>query len=463
MNGPLTQPALLLSSLLTHAERHHCGQQVVSRRAEGDLHRCTYRELAERSRRLAHALSLLGVGFGERVATLAWTGYRHLELYLAASGSGAVLHALDPRQHPDQVAHSTDHANDKILFFDLSFLPLVEAVAMKVETIRAFVLMADRTQMPASTLVPRLLCYEDLLQAAPATFEWPAFDEHAAASVCDIPVLAGAPRQAVRSHRATLLHAATAALPDALNCSARDALLAAQPMSQVDAWNQVAMACLVGAKVVFPGPFLDGRSLHELIEGEAVSMAVGEPQAWQGLLAHAESHNLALPTLRRALVDRSSSLSAPMRALRERYGLQVLHAGGYAACTPTDPTSSDSPPNDQPARLTDHIRDFIKSDGEWIASTDVENIALSHPAVAMAACIAVAHPEWHERPLLVVVKKPGAALTREELLHFFAGRIARWWVPDDVAFVPALPLDASGKVLRSKLRERFQPPPRPAT
>src|SRR5205085_8265942 len=252
MIGSMMQQPLLISSLLVHAERHHGDQEVVSRRVEGDLHRYTYSELAARSRRMAKAVAALGVKFGDRVATLAWNGYRHMELYYAVSGSGAVLHTLNPRLHPDQVVWIADHAEDKVVFFDLSFLPLIEAVAHRVDTVKAFVAMTDRSRMPASTSIPNLLCYEDLLEAQDDAFEWPAFDENTASSLCYTSGTTGNPKGALYSHRSTMLHTMASALPDALNWSARETILPVVPMFHVNAWGLPYAACMVGAKLVFP-------------------------------------------------------------------------------------------------------------------------------------------------------------------------------------------------------------------
>jgi acyl-CoA synthetase (AMP-forming)/AMP-acid ligase II len=539
MNVSMMQQPLLISTLLTHAERHHGEQQIVSRRVEGDIHRTTYRELAARSRRLANALAALGVGHGKRVATLAWNGYRHMELYYAVSGSGAVLHTLNPRLHPDQVVWIADHAEDQVLCFDLSFLPLIEAIASRVKTIKHFVAMTDRAHMPAPGKVPGLLCYEDLIEQAASDFIWPVFDENEPSSLCYTSGTTGNPKGALYSHRSTVLHTYAAALPDSLNCSARDVILPVVPMFHVNAWGLPYIACMVGAKLVYPGPFLDGKSLHELFEAEGVTLSAGVPTVWQGLLAHVETNHLRFRTMRRTIIGGSACPPAMMRAFQERYDVQVLHAWGMTEMSPLGTACTfkakhlDASPEERLAvqakqgravfgvdmkivgedgehlphdgkaagellvrgpwviaryfkdeggdplayydgqgwfptgdvatidadgymQITDRSKDVIKSGGEWIGSIDLENIAMAHPAVAMAACIAARHPKWDERPLLVVVKKPGAELTREALLQFYEGKIAKWWTPDDVVFVDAIPLGATGKVQKNKLRERFE-------
>ena len=535
MFGSMMQQPLLISSLLTHAERHHGEQEVVSRRVEGDVHRTTYRELAARARRMANALAQRGIRTGDRIATLAWNGYRHMELYYAVSGSGAVLHTLNPRLHPDQVVWIADHAEDQVLFFDLSFLPLIEAVAGRVKTIKAFVAMTDRAHMPAAPGIPNLLCYEELLEAQSDRFEWPVFDENTASSLCYTSGTTGNPKGALYSHRSTVLHTYASALPDALNISARDVILPVVPMFHVNAWGLPYAACLAGAKLVFPGPFLDGKNLHELFEAEGVTVSAGVPTVWQGLLAHVEAQNLQFRTMRRTIIGGSACPPAMMRAFQERYDVQVLHAWGMTELSPLGtacvlkPAQQALPaeqrlaiqakqgravygidmkivddegrelPHDGKAsgellvrgpwvianyfkgeggdplvdgwfptgdvanidtdgfmQITDRSKDVIKSGGEWIGSIDLENIAMAHPSVAMAACIAAAHPKWDERPLLVVVKKPGTELTRYELLKFYDGKIAKWWTPDDVVFVEAIPLGATGKMQKNKLREQFR-------
>jgi fatty-acyl-CoA synthase len=535
MIGGMMQQPLLVSMLLRHAERHHAAQEIVSRRVEGDLHRYTYRELGQRARQLANALAAFGLEPGDRVATLAWNGYRHMELYYAVAGSGRVVHTLNPRLHPDQVVWIADHAEDRVLFFDLTFLPLVEAIAQRVGTVKHFVAMTDRKHMPATTTIPGLLCYEDLIESQPEQFEWPVLDENSAATLCYTSGTTGNPKGVLYSHRSTLLHAWAAALPDAFACSARDTILPVVPMFHVNAWGMPYVACMVGAKLVFPGPWLDGRSLHELFEDESVTLSAGVPTVWKGLLAHVEANGLSFRTMRRTVIGGSACPPAMMRAFQERYGVQVLHAWGMTETSPLGTVCSLKPaqralapeqrlalqakqgravfgvdmkivddggnelpqdgkvsgellvrgpwivsdyfksPGPAPLldgwfptgdvatidpngfmQITDRSKDLIKSGGEWIGSIELESVALVHPAVAMAACIGAKHPKWDERPLLVVVRAPGAALTREQLLRHYEGKVAKWWIPDDVVFVDSIPLGATGKVQKNVLRERFK-------
>jgi fatty-acyl-CoA synthase len=535
MNGMMMQQPLLISTLLTHAERHHGEQEIVSRRVEGDLHRQTYRQLGQRARRMANALAARGMKFGDRVATLAWNGYRHMELYYAVSGSGAVLHTLNPRLHPDQVVWIADHAEDQILFFDLTFLPLIEAIASRVKTVKAFVAMTDRAHMPVSAALPDLLCYEDLVEAHSDEFEWPSFDENTASSLCYTSGTTGNPKGALYSHRSTVLHTYAAALPDTFNCSARDTILPVVPMFHVNAWGLPYVACMVGAKLVFPGPWLDGKSLYDLFEAEGVTLSAGVPTVWQGLLSHAEATGKTFSTMRRTIIGGSACPPAMMSTFQDHHGVHVMHAWGMTEMSPlgtvcalkpkhlsldtsgrmavqakqgrvaygvdmkiVDDEGRELPHDGQAAgqllvrgpwiissyfkaeggnplvegwfptgdvstidadgfmQITDRSKDVIKSGGEWIGSIDLENIAMAHPAVAMAACIGAYHPKWDERPLLVVAKKPSAEVTREELIRFYDGKIAKWWTPDDVVFVDSIPLGATGKMQKNKLREIFK-------
>ncbi|MBS0449652.1 MAG: AMP-binding protein, partial [Proteobacteria bacterium] len=334
MNGLMMQQPLLISTLLRHAERHHGDQEVVSRRVEGDLHRYTYRDLAARSRRMANALARLGVQPGQRIGTLAWNGYRHMELYYAVSGSGGVLHTVNPRLHPDHIVYIAGHAEDTLLFFDMTFMPIIEAVAARLPNVKAFVALTERGRMPAETKVANLLCYEDLLEAESDAFEWPTFDENTASSLCYTSGTTGNPKGVLYSHRSTLLHTYSIALPDALSCSGRDVILPVVPMFHVNAWGLPYAACMVGAKLVFPGPGLDGKSLYELFEGEKVTLSAGVPTVWQGLLAYVEANGLEFSTMRRTVIGGSACPPAMIRTFEERYRVHVIHAWGMTEMSP---------------------------------------------------------------------------------------------------------------------------------
>ncbi|MFE2120293.1 3-(methylthio)propionyl-CoA ligase [Rhodococcus aetherivorans] len=533
MIGQMMQQPLLVSSLLRHAERHHGGQEIVSRRVEGDIHRYTFRDLADRSRRLAQALERLGIEPGTRVATLAWNGYRHLELYYAASGSGAVLHTVNPRLHPDQMAWIIADAADDVLFFDLTFLPLVRELGPRLASVRHYVVMSDREHLPGD--IGDVLVYEDLIAEESGSYQWPTFDEQTASSLCYTSGTTGNPKGVLYSHRSTVLHTFAVALPDSMGLSASDSVMPVVPMFHVNAWGLPYAACMVGAKVVLPGADLDGRSLYELQEAEQVTLSASVPTVWQGQLRHAQEHGVRFTTLERAVIGGAACPSSMLRELEKLHGVNVIHGWGMTETSPfgtasvpkhthqdvtdderfavqakqgrcvfgmdlkiVDDVGNELPWNGRAAghlmargpwvlstyyrreeadplidgwfptgdiatidadgfmQITDRSKDVIKSGGEWISSIDLENIAMSHPGIAAAACIGVRHRKWDERPLLVVVRAPDADVTGEGLLAYFEGKVAKWWLPDDVVFVDSLPMGSTGKVLKAPLRERFQ-------
>ena len=538
MMGRMMSSPLLISSLLMHAERHSGDVEIVSMRVEGDLHRSTWREVARRSCQAAQAFARLGCERGDRVGTLAWNGHRHLEIYYGASGSELVCHTINPRLFPEQIAWIVNDAEDRVLCFDATFLPLVEKIAPLLKSVQHFVLMTSRVHMPASTGLPHLLCFDELLEAEDGAYTWPEFDELTASSICYTSGTTGHPKGAVYTHRSTVLHAYASALPDAMDCSGRDVILPVVPMFHVNAWGLPYGAAMTGAKLVFPGAALDGKSVYELIESERVTMAAGVPTVWLGLLNHMAQHGLKFSTMKRTVIGGSACPPAMIKTFRDDYGVTVVHAWGMTEMSPlgtvntpklhqqalpaeqqlgimakqgravygvemriVDPDGHDLPWDGQHSgdllvkgpwiissyfkgeggdplqggwfptgdvasidpdgflQITDRSKDVIKSGGEWISSIDVENIAMSHPAVAMAACIAVPHPKWDERPLLVVMKKPGEAFataTAADILAHFEGRIAKWQVPDDVVFVDSIPLGATGKMQKNKLRDQFK-------
>lgn len=538
MQGLMQSQQLLISSLIEFAARHHRDAEIVSRRVEGDIHRYTYTELAQRSKQLANALDALKVAHGDRVASIAWNGYRHMEMYFGVSGSGRVLHTINPRLHPEQVAWIVNHAEDQVLCFDMTFLPLVQAVHAKCPTVRQWVALCDADKLPADSGIPGLVSYEQWIGAQSMHYRWPQLDENTASSMCYTSGTTGNPKAALYSHRSTVLHAYGAALPDVMCLSARDAVLPVVPMFHVNAWGIPYSAALTGAKVVFPGPALDGKSLYELIEAEGVTFAAGVPTVWQMLLGHVQSVGGKFSTLNRTVIGGSACPPAMIDAFEQGYGVKVLHAWGMTEMSPlgtlctlknkhlkrskeeqqrisqkqgraifgVDMKIVNSEGLEQPwdgktygdllvrgpwileryykgdsplimddqgqgwfptgdvatidedgfMQITDRTKDVIKSGGEWISSIDIENIAMGHPAVAMAACIGMPHPKWDERPIVVVALKPGAQVSREAILAFYEGKIAKWQIPDDVVFVDAIPLGATGKMLKTKLREQFK-------
>jgi acyl-CoA synthetase (AMP-forming)/AMP-acid ligase II len=538
LHGQMMQMPLMISSLIVHAARHSADTEIVSKRVEGDLHRYTWRDAELRARKVAQALARLVCQPGDRVGTLAWNGYRHLEIYYGSSGSQLVCHTINPRLFPEQIAWIANDAEDTVLCFDLTFAPLVEKLAPQLKSVKHFVLMTDRAHMPAQSAIPGLLCYDELVDAEDGAYAWPSFDENTASSICYTSGTTGHPKGAVYSHRSTMLHAFGSALPDGMGCSAQDVILPVVPMFHVNAWGLPYSSALVGAKMVMPGPHLDGKSLYELFEGEKVTFSAGVPTVWLGVLTYLKANDLKFSTFRRTVIGGSACPPAMMRTLMDDYGVEVLHGWGMTEMSPLGTVGklkskhagldaeakfkvlekqgkalygvdlaivdddgkplpwdgrsagnlvvrgpwiiqsyfrrSETPlvrldgqdwfPTGDVAtidpdgymQITDRSKDVIKSGGEWISSIDLENIAMAHPAVHEAAAIACRHAKWDERPLLVVVKKPNAEVTREELLGFFEGRIAKWQIPDDVAFVSEIPHTATGKIQKLKLREQFK-------
>jgi 3-(methylthio)propionyl---CoA ligase len=535
MLGLMQDQPLLISSLIEFAHRHHHDAEIVSRRVEGDIHRYTYRDAALRARQVANALDRLDLAFSDRVATLAWNGYRHFELYFGITGSGRVVHTINPRLAPDQLTWIANHAEDRVLCFDMTFLPLIKAIWSKCSTVKHWIALCDAAQLPADTGIAGLQSYEAWIGRESQAYAWPQFDEKSAAALCYTSGTTGNPKGALYSHRSTILHAYAGALPDALSLSARDSVLPVVPMFHVNAWGIPYGAAMTGAKLVFPGAVLDGKAVYELIESERITLSAGVPTVWLGLLGHMQQNGLKFSTMKRTVIGGSACPPAMIKSFRDTYGVTVLHGWGMTEMSPlgtvcnlklpqlaldgdkqlailakqgralfgvelkiVDPEGRELPWDGQASgdllvkgpwiissyfkgeggdplvdgwfptgdvasidadgflQITDRSKDVIKSGGEWISSIDVENIAMAHPAVAMAACIAVPHPKWDERPLLVVVKKPGAQATREDILGFFEGKVAKWQVPDDVVFVDSIPLGATGKMQKNKLREQFK-------
>ena len=539
MLGLMQSQPLLISSLIEFAARNHADGEIVSRRVEGDIHRYTYKDLAARSRQLANKLDAMGLAQGDRVASLAWNGYRHMEMYFGVSGSGRVLHTVNPRLHPEQVAWIVNHAEDKVLCFDLTFLPIIQAVHAKCPQVQQWVVLCDADRLPADSGIPGLVSYESWIAGQSDQYRWPQFDENTASSMCYTSGTTGNPKAVLYSHRSSTLHAYAAALPDVMCLSARDSVLPVVPMFHVNAWGLPYSAALTGCKMVFPGPALDGKSVYELIESEGVTFAAGVPTVWQMLLGYMKPGGLRFSKLNRTVIGGSACPPAMITAFQDDYGVEVLHAWGMTEMSPLGTLctlknkhlelpkeeqmkirqkqgraiygvemkivndAGDEQPWDGKSygdllvrgpwiidsyykgsgnplvrgadghgwfptgdvatidpdgymQITDRSKDVIKSGGEWISSIDIENIAMANPAVAMAACIGMPHPKWDERPIVAVVKKPGAEITREELLKFYEGKTAKWQIPDDVVFVEAIPIGATGKMLKTRLREELK-------
>ena len=536
MLGLMQQHSLLISSVIEFAATYHSDTEIVSRRVEGDIHRTDYATVNRRSKQIANALDAMQIAQSSRVATLAWNGYRHFELYYGVSGSGRVLHTVNPRLHPEQMAWIVNHAEDEVMCFDLSFLPLIKAIAPKCPTVKHYIALCDEGALPADSGIPNLQSYETWIGAQSDQYKWPVFDENMASSLCYTSGTTGNPKGVLYSHRSTMLHAMAGAATDVIGICSRDTVLPVVPMFHVNAWGLPYLMPMVGSKIVFPGAGMDGKSIYDLLEQEKVTFSAGVPTVWQMLLSHMETNNLKLSTMKRTVIGGSACPPAMLDTFRDRYGVTVNHAWGMTEMSPigtygtlkgkqmdddwptqraillkqgravfgvdmkvVDPEGNELPRDGKASgdllvrgswivyqyfkgdgghivdkegyfatgdvatidadgfmQITDRSKDVIKSGGEWISSIDVENIAMAHPAVMMAACIGIRHPKWDERPILVVVKKPNTEVTATEIIKFYDDKIAKWQVPDDVQFVDAIPLGATGKMMKAKLREQFK-------
>ena len=533
MRGLMMDRPLLIPSLLEHAAFVFGSVEIVTRTVEGPIHRYTWTAARHRSKQLAQALQHLQLRDGDAVATIAWNTHRHLELYYGVSGMGAAVHTVNPRLHPTQLAYVLNHAQDRALFVDLSFVPLVEAVWDKLESVRHLVIMTNSTHMP-EVKIPGVLCYEDLLAAQDGDYDWPTLDENTAAGICYTSGTTGNPKGVVYSHRSSVLHAFGAALPSALVAAPGDALLPIVPMFHVNAWGVPYGAAMCGYKLVMPGPRLDGAGLTELMNAEGVTICCGVPTVHLGLLAHWRASGESVPSLKTVTIGGAAPTSSMISEFRSR-GIGVVHGWGMTETSPVgtvsritaaeeglddvaqvaflmkqgrqlfgvelrvvDPEGAPLPRDgvsfgelqirgpwvcsaylgDEPGsaldgdgwfatgdvavlhpdgtmQITDRKKDLIKSGGEWISSLDLENAAARHPEIAMAAVIGVPHEKWGERPLLIAQPAPGASPTKESVISFLEGQVARLSLPEDVIFVDALPLGATGKVQKTLLRERY--------
>jgi 3-(methylthio)propionyl---CoA ligase len=532
MFGQMMQQPLLIADMLQHAARHHADAEIVSRSVEGPIVRHTWHGLHERAKQLAKVLLAMGVKPGDRIATLAWNTHRHLEIYYAVSGIGAICHTINPRLHPEQIGWIANDAADSMLFFDTTFTPLVEAAFPHMQTVKHLIAMTDEAHKPNLTNVS---CYETHLASQTAEFTWPTFDENTASSLCYTSGTTGNPKGALYSHRSSTLHAMALCQPDAMCLSSRDCMLPIVPMFHVNAWGIPYGAALTGCKLVMPGPKLDGASVYELLESEQVTISAAVPTVWLLLLNHLKTNNLKFSTFKRTVIGGSACPPAMMKTYKEDYGVDVLHAWGMTEMSPLGTVSTHKAKHlsqskdaqqrilekqghalfgvdmkvvndagtelpwdgstygnlmvrghwviesyfkgagadnfvdgwfhtgdvatidaDGYMQITDRSKDVIKSGGEWISTIDLENLAMAHPKVLQAAVIGLPHAKWDERPLLILVPKPGETPTREEMQAYYDGKIAKFWMPDDIALVEALPLGATGKILKTKLREQFK-------
>jgi fatty-acyl-CoA synthase len=525
---------LLVWKLIDHAATNYPAVEIVTQTVEGPLHRSNWRELHGRAKRVAQALAWLGVKRGDRVATLAWNTHRHIECWYGIAGMGAVAHTINPRLFQDQIVYIANHAEDRVLFFDLTFLKLVEEVAPRLTTVEHFVVMTDRAHMPQSSL--NLLCYEDLIAQQDGDYAWANVDENAPAGLCYTSGTTGNPKGVLYSHRSNVLHTFAACQIDALGMSSRTVVLPVVPMFHANSWGIPYAAAAVGAKIVMGGPNNDAPTLHRLILEEGVTLTAAVPTVWLAMLQHLESTGAGLGKLDRVVIGGSAAPRSMIEAFEKKYNVTVAHAWGMTEMSPlgsvgmlcaagaeqpwetqldlkckqgrtlfgvemkiTGDDGSEQPrdgkafgnlkvrgpwtvgtyfkgdggrvldddgwfdtgdvatldPNGY-MQITDRSKDVIKSGGEWISSIELENAAVGCPGVQEAAVIGLPHPKSDERPLLILIRKPGAAVTKDEVLAFLKDKIAKWWMPDDVVFVDAIPHTATGKIQKTALREQFR-------
>ena len=536
MFGQMMEFPLLISQMLQHADKYHGDSEIVSKTVSGEIHRYTYRDAHLRTKQLANALQRMGIQKGDRVGTLAWNTFRHFEAYFGIAGIGAVSHTVNPRLFPEQILYIINHAEDRFLFVDETFVPLIEQLETELKTVEKVVIMTDNDQF--DTTLSNWIAYETLISTENTEFDWPIFDERSASSLCYTSGTTGNPKGVLYAHRSTVLHAYTVCMPDGLAISARDVVMPVVPMFHVNAWGLPYICSMTGAKIVFPGPFMDGKSLTQLIHEEGVTFSAGVPTIWAGVDAHLKETNQKISSVKRIIIGGSAVPQSMIRNYQTEYDVEVIQGWGMTELSPlgtintfkkkhldldeesqyalrttqgrvlfgidmkiVDPDGKELPwdgeafgdllirgPNvltnyfghdddllikDEEGRgwfmtgdvatidpdgymqITDRSKDVIKSGGEWISSIELENTAVAHPDVIEAAVIAIPHPKWDERPLLVIVKKPSSELTKEAMLKFFDGKVAKWWIPDDVAFVDEIPHTATGKILKTKLREDF--------
>ncbi|GHD37984.1 long-chain-fatty-acid--CoA ligase [Parahalioglobus pacificus] len=536
MNGLMMGTHLTITSIMEHAVRVNGDVEIVSVTHDNPRHRYNYREAFGRAGQLANAMAEWGLGRGDRIATLAWNDYRHFETYYASACSGYVCHTINPRLFPDQLVYIINHAEDRYVFLDRDFVPLVAAIADQCPGVKGWVVLTDEANMPASEL-ENLMCYETLINSHSRDFDWPELNENDACALCYTSGTTGNPKGVLYGHRSTILHAYASTMPDVMGLSGSDVVLPIVPMFHVNAWGNPYSCPMVGAKLVFPGNKMgDGQTLSALINEEGVTMSAGVPTVWLGLLAHLKGSGETIESLQRVLVG---GAACPLSVMEDfdTYGVETRVGWGMTemsplgtvnACTAqrdrytpeafakqrlkagrpvfgvemkiVDDAGKELPWDGQAfgslkvrgpwicssyfkldgsdahaengwfetgdvatidpegyMAITDRTKDVIKSGGEWISSIDVENVATDHPKVAESAVIGRYHPKWSERPLLVAVKAPGGEdLTAEELLAWFDGKIAKWWVPDAVEFVEELPHGATGKIHKVGLREQFE-------
>jgi fatty-acyl-CoA synthase len=535
MQGLMQQWPLLCHRIIDHAAIHHPDRPVISRSVEGPIHKTKYRDVRSRALRIAKRLEKDGLKIGDRVGTLAWNTWRHLEGWYGIMGAGGIYHTVNPRLFPEQIAQIVNHAEDRVMLTDLTFVPLLEKIADKLPSIERYVVLTDGAHMPQTSL-KNAVAFEDWIADVDDDYAWKQFDENTAAGMCYTSGTTGGPKGVVYSHRSNVLHSMITALPDAMGISSRDVVMPVVPMFHANCWGLALTAPMLGSALVMPGAKLDGASVYELLNDYKVSFTAAVPTVWLMLLQYLEANKAQLPHMKKVVIGGSACPRAMTKAFQDNYDVQVLHAWGMTEMSPlgtlgsfkpeyahltgeekldiqvkqghapfgvemkiTDDNGNDLPWDGKtfgrlkvrgPAvaseyfkgeggeildetgffdtgdvatmdqhgymQITDRAKDVIKSGGEWISSIDLENLAVGHPDVAEAAVIGIAHPKWDERPLLIIIPKKDKKPSKDDILKFMQGKIAKWWMPDDVVFVNEIPHTATGKIQKTTLRDQFR-------
>lgn len=534
MLGNMMQDQLLISGILEHAIQTNPNTEIVSHTIEGSIHRYSILESSKRAKKLANALKKLGVKEGDILGTMALNGYRHYELYFGISGTGSILHTLNPRLFPEQVEYIVNHAEDKFLFIDLPFLPLIESVSDNIQNVKGFILLCDKESMPSDSKLKNLMCYEELIDKESDEFQWPELNENTASSLCYTSGTTGNPKGVLYSHRSTILHAWYACAANAMNVSSTTVILPVVPMFHVNAWGIPYAVAMFGAKLVLPGPHTSGEAITKLVQSEKVTNLMGVPTVWLDLLNYTRENNISLDTVNSVLVGGSAAPRAMIKEFQEKHDAFLLHGWGMTEMSPlgtlnaynSDMQGMDLEerydiqtsqgkaiygcqikivddegkvlPNDGESfgrlmvkgagiieryfksdetalengwfdtgdvstissdgymRIVDRSKDVIKTGGEWISSIDLENSAVGHPGVSEACVVGVLHPKWDERPIMFVVKNNQEDCDKDSVIEYLSDKVAKWWLPDDVIFVEELPHGATGKLLKTGLREEYK-------
>lgn len=535
MQGHMMFQPLLISSLIEHAEQYHADTEIIAKNTDASITVSNWQQISNHAKCLAKSLQQLGLKQGDRVATIAWNNHRHLAAWYAISGSGLVCHTINPRLFPEQLTYIIQDAQDQVILFDKTFLPLIINIKAQISCVKHFICL-DAYDAQVVEALAEVQFYDDLIAEQKPDYIWPQLDEQLASSMCYTSGTTGKPKGVVYSHRSTVLHSYAISLPDSLNLSAKDVIMPVVPMFHVNAWGIPYAAAMVGAKLVLPGPQLDGESLTTLIDHYQVSIALGVPTIWQGLLSSAKTMGSTLASMQRNVVGGSACPPSMIASFKMDFQCDTIHAWGMTETSPLGVVnqlkakhvllpqqaqdqlrlSQGRPPFGVKLRLTsqengtktlandgqttghlqikghwivdryfgqeqnsltadawfdtgdigsldpdgylmisDRAKDLIKSGGEWISSVELENIAMAHAEIEAAAVIGAKHIKWEERPILIVKLKTGSLINEVDILDYFAGKIAKWQIPDQVILIEQMPIGGTGKILKKDLRAQF--------